>query len=69
MQIQITLNSWCQFFAHTSATVTINRRVNTMSIGLLVVELLVIDDENRICVFRQPSQSIDANSNNNNAEY
>ena len=36
-----------------------------MSIVLLVVELLVIDDENRICVFRKPNQSIDANSNNN----
>ena len=45
-QIQSVVNILGQFFAHTSATVAINKRVNCISISIrfLVVELLIIDD-------------------------
>jgi len=36
MHIQIVLNILCQFFAHTLATVTFNKHVNYMSIGLII---------------------------------
>jgi len=45
MQIQIILNILCQFFAHTSPTVIINKHVNYMSVGFLIVELLAMIDD------------------------
>ena len=53
INVQIVLNIQCQFFAHTLATVTINKYVNFMSIGFLVGGLLVIDDENWFRVFEE----------------
>jgi hypothetical protein len=53
MRIRILLNILCQFFVHTLATVTFNKRVNYMSIGFLVVGLLVIDDKNWFRVFKE----------------
>ena len=44
MQIQIVLDILGQSFAHTLATVIINKRVSYMSIGFLVAELLMSDD-------------------------
>jgi hypothetical protein len=41
MQIQIILNILCQFFAHISTTVIINKCINYMTISFLVVELLL----------------------------
>jgi len=45
MQIQIILNILCQFFAYTSTTVIINKHVNYMSVGFLIVELLAMIDD------------------------
>jgi len=42
-----------QFFTHTLTTVIANKYMNFMSIGFFVVELLVIDDEDRFCVFEE----------------
>ena len=44
MHIRIVLNILRQSFAHTLATVTVNKYMNFMSIGVLVVELFAIDD-------------------------
>jgi hypothetical protein len=57
-QIQIVLNILCQFFAHTLATDIINKYVSFMSIGFLIVELVMIDDENWFRVFEESSELV-----------
>ena len=57
MHIQIVLNILCQFFAHTLATLTFNKRVNYMSIGFFVGWLVMINDENWFRVFEESSQA------------
>ena len=42
MHMQIVLNILPQFLAHTLATVTFNIRVDYMSIGLLVADLVML---------------------------
>jgi hypothetical protein len=62
-QIQIVLNILGQLFAHTLATVIINKYVSFMSIGFLVAELLMSDDENWFRAFEESSQLVHPNSN------
>src|SRR6185503_15343057 len=53
---KIVLNIPCQFFAHTLATVMLNIRVDCMSIGLLVANLVMLVIE--ISYFRKIKQIV-----------
>jgi hypothetical protein len=59
----IIAKSFSEFAAHTMMLVIINKYVNFMSIGFLVAELVIIDDENWFRVFEKSNESVYSNSN------